>query len=323
MISAEVAKRLGANEHSSQSYTNSSQQGNAVNEMGENNHNTLSNALAGTVSNNRQPRPPVHFDNTESSCPTTSGLEQAVSSLLCTPGERNTSLINTMKFDLPLDSALSEKIKKQIITREFIDLGCLLTPELDNDMKLNVSVGGDGPAIVLNNVRKATPIYNINSWTCAMHIYGSVYLRAYPEEVGPFFQYLEFIAKMARKVGFYWRQYDEAFRRARQHEYISWGTVLVNQYMSCFAAAVSGNASRYRDYDSRSHQGSENNFRRQHGKGDTFIPRSYCFALHREGECKKSNCRWEHTCFVCKGSHSILRCKQATNAQNKYINKGK
>ena len=115
------------------------------------------------------------------------GLEQAVSTLLNAPGERDNSLINTMKCDLPLDSSVSDKVRSQIISREFIDLGCLLSTEFDKDMNFNVSVGDDGPSIVLNSSRKAKPIIHINGWISAMHIYGSIYLRAHPEEVSPFF----------------------------------------------------------------------------------------------------------------------------------------
>ena len=239
-------------------------------------------------------------------------LEHAVASLLNTPGERDISLINTMRFDLPLDSSISDKVKKQIISREYIDLGCLLSPELENDTNFNVSIGDDGPSIVLNSTRKAKPILNINGWTSAMHIYGSIYLKAHPNEVSPFFQYIEFVIKMARKIGFYWKQYDEAFRRARQHDFLPWGTVLVNQYMSCFAASVTGNTSRQ---NPRSDNGS---FRKNTTKGEGFVPKSYCFTFHREGTCRKPNCSWDHSCFACKGNHSIIHCKKSTIAtQNK------
>ena len=242
----------------------------------------------------------------------THALEQAVSTLLNAPGERDISLINTMRFDLPLDSSISEKVKKQIVTREYIDLGCLLSPEADSDMNFNVSVGDEGPSIVLNSARKVKPILNINGWTNAMHIYGSIYLRAHPDEIAPFFQYMEFVIKMSRKGGFYWKQYDEAFRRARQHDTLSWGMVLVNQYMACFTASVSGNSGR------EGTRSSENSFRKNASKGDIFIPKSYCFTLHRQGSCKKPNCQWDHSCFSCKGNHSILQCKKSNStAQNR------
>ena len=293
MISAEVAKRLSAQVNNCNS--------------------TNSNCLAYTNLDVNQTRSTNPLPNTQTTNPSSSALEQAVAAILDDSGERNIPLVDTMKFDLPLDSTVSDKIKKQIISREFVDLGCLLAPEFENDMKLNVSMGNNGPSLVLNNVRKAKPIYNINAWTSAMHIYGSIYLRAYPEEVGPFLQYLEFIAKMAKKVGGYWKQYDEAFRRARQFKSISWETVLVNQYMSCFAAAMHGNGPRQNGKESQFNQNSQYGFRRQQRKGD-LIPRSYCFTLHREGECNKPNCRWEHTCYICKGSHSALRCKQSSNS---------
>ena len=247
-------------------------------------------------------------------CHQSQALEQAVSSLLSDPGEKNKSLINTMKFDLPLASALYDKTKQQIITRQYIELGNSLSPDSENDVNFNVTMGDDGPALVLNSSRKAKPILNINGWISAMHIYGSVYLRAHPDEVSPFFQYMEFVIKMARKLGFFWKQYDEAFRRAREHENIPWGTVLVNQYVSCFAAAMLGSNGRQGGKDSRS----DNSFRKTTRSGDTFVPKPYCFALHREGFCKKSNCNWDHSCFACKGNHSILHCKKSNGStQNK------
>ena len=297
MISCEVSKRL-----SEQNVTLA--------------NSALSNSHIIREPDQGQPRRSNYTTNIQHPEPTSGALEQAVSNLLNETGEPNRGLLSNMKFDLPLDSTVSDKIKKQIIAREYIELGCLLSSDMENDMKLNVRVDDNGPAIVLNNVRKTKPIYNVNTWTSAMHIYGSIYLKAFPHEIGPFFQYLEFISKMAKK-GFFWTQYDEAFRRARQHENISWGTILVNQYMSCFAASLSGNAFRQGGNESR--QPFDNGFRKKQRK-DFQIPRSYCYTLHREGDCKKPNCKWEHSCFLCKGPHSVLRCPQG-NVSNTSTNR--
>ena len=72
----------------------------------------------------------------------------------------------------------------------YINLGCLLGPEIENDTKFNVSIGNNGQKIILNNIRKVKPFY-VNNWTSAMHIYGSVCLKAFSDEIAPFFQYLE------------------------------------------------------------------------------------------------------------------------------------
>ena len=312
LISAEVSKRMGSLVENAQSNRVNATQGNNMEPHFDSCVNSLPTTLASGPTDQGHMHLPTHLSNAPNNQPTPHALEQAVSTLLSVPGEKNMPLINAMKFDLPIDTAISDKLKKQIISREYIELGCLLSPDIDNDMKLNVSVGSNGPAIVLNSVRKAKPILNINGWISAMHIYGSVYLKAYPNEVAPFFQYLEFVTKMAKKLGFYWKQYDEAFRRARQYADISWGTVLVNQYMSCFTASVSGSTFRQSGTDSRFSFGSDNSFRRNTRQGETFIPKPFCFALHREGACKKSNCKWEHTCFSCKGNHSILRCNKSS-----------
>ena len=236
-------------------------------------------------------------------------LEQAVSTLLNTSGERDVSLIDTMRFDLPLDSSISDKVKKQIVSRECIDLGCLLSPEAD-DTNFNVSIGNDGDSIVLDCSRKAKPILNIIGWICAMHIYGSIHLKAHLDEVAPVFQYMQFVIKMARELGFYRKQYDEAFRRARQHDFLPWGTVSVNQYMSCFASSFSGKTTQ-----SQSTQ-SDNAYRKNTPNGD-FVPKAYCFSLHKQGSCQKPNCQWDHTCYSCKGNHSILHCKKKKKKKKK------
>ena len=239
------------------------------------------------------------------------GLEQAVHAMLSNTGTVNSNVIASAKFDLPLGSIIPAKVKGSIIAGEYVNLVTLVDPQYREEYDLSIGVSSDGSKghSLKLNPPKAKSINNINIWTTAMHIYASIYLPFHTDEIGPLMQYIEFIRKMAFHPGFGWRHYDEVFRRARQFDFRKWDDVLINQYFAAVSTSKP-NAQGTPDFRQKTQgQGSRSNsFGGQ-------IPNGFCIAFHKGGECKRVDCRYQHNCFACKGSHSFAKCKASTSGK--------
>ena len=235
------------------------------------------------------------------------GLEQAVHSMLNNTGTVNSNVIASAKFDLPLGSIIPAKVKGSIIAGEYVNLVTLVDPHYKEEFDLSIGVNSDGSK---GHSLKLTPpktksINNINIWTTAMHTYASIYLPFHTDEIGPLMQYIEFIRKMALHPGFGWRHYDEVFRRARQFDFRKWDNVLINQYFSAVSASkpIAHGNSDFRQNTQSSKSSTS---------GKT-IPNGFCIPFHKGAECKRVDCRYQHKCFVCKGSHSFAKCKASSS----------
>ena len=248
---------------------------------------------------------PIHVQHTVPLTPldeTINPLEEAVNSLL-SRGETN-NLNSSMTFDLPLGITLTEKVKDKIVNGQYVNLRSIVFPQDENDdIQIELPVDGNCTNIrlVKGQTRKQNSQLSINQWNSAMHIYGAIYLPHHPNEIAQYFQYLEFIDKMARKSQG-WYRYDETFRRAREFQKFSWDAVLVNPFIS---ASLPNNTL--------------NNFRNSRIANQNFsgTPVGYCFKYHRpNGSCNVGKCYFSHKCPKCGGLHPSSKCKTKSNMES-------
>ena len=131
---------------------------------------------------------------------------------------------------IPLGANIPIKVKQKIIKGEYVDLYSIINP------------GNEGRSIAVDNLSgqptvrftqaPSKRISHIEQWTRAMHIFGAIYLPSATAEIPAFFKYLEFIRNLARSTqSNTWIDYDEAFRRSREHCKRAWDSPLIIKYM--------------------------------------------------------------------------------------------
>ena len=230
-------------------------------------------------------------------------IEKAVSQLLQEQGTAAslTPLSPEVNFDVPLGATLSDKIRAQVIARQYVELYSLLDPA--NEMDAQFTNEEHNLILKLTKRSNIKKVKDIDQWVSAINIYGAIYLGSHPTEASAFLKYIELIQGMARQsVSGGWRIYDETFRRARQFSNLSWDRPLVHQYVS---AMVPVTGSNFRN------DNQQPTFRNPNTRTGSFrIPTGYCWK-YNTSICSVAGCRYTHSCSKCKApGHPMHKCKQ-------------
>ena len=120
----------------------------------------------------------------------------------------------------PLALGISPKIKAQIWSHEYIDLGFLINAKFAKHRYSMVEPPEGGVALEKQN----PPAYRFESvahWLSAFHIYVSIYCEKYPHEVGPLMKYAHTIPNLARRsCDLVTYIYDQTFCRWREAAWV-------------------------------------------------------------------------------------------------------
>lgn len=219
---------------------------------------------------------------------------------------------------LPLDYAVSDRIREQIWANEYIEFGLLINPTEQAVMSLSVKGDGRGNSeLCLMQGRKKLP-KSLEEWQAAFAIYSAVYTQKYPDQMAGLLKYGETVKQIGSEGGNF-NLYDTTFRKLRVRTPIAWEQFHSELYLKAVRAPRSGTATGGRG-------GPPNHGGYGYPKGAasnavTQFPVGYCFRFHAGRECDAGTCAYRHKCYKCQGGHPVFKCNQQKgggNNHNKY-----
>ena len=209
------------------------------------------------------------------------------------------STIFAKPISVPISSQISSRIKRKIWANKYVDFGSLLpsysmqpkqqkfTLQLSNDSTFNL--------IPQAHTRKIT---SIAQWSSAFLRFVAVYTEKAPKEAPQLMKYGEIIRDLAyRRPGLAWYYYDTQFRQLRESVAYRWDMIYYDLWVPA-ATSLFQNFSRQRQQSNPAFQ-----------KQSSPFLRNCCWAYNRSG-CTRTECKFPHTCGICKGSHPAKDCKQ-------------
>ena len=197
---------------------------------------------------------------------------------------------------LPAGTTLDSKIKRRIISGEYVDL-CTLQPKFDAPQPMFSS-----PFHFTAPPKPKQPA-NFIEWLRLFIVYASVYGTAHPDQAIPMMSYILRIHGLyARQpVSFAWRMYDEAFRKMRVHSpklawYHTHSTIL----------AQVDEAINIQNWSNKGRSGGGNKV----ATGAKGAKHGCCYAFNDIAKiCSRPKCNFLHRCQSCLGPHPAYQCK--------------
>jgi hypothetical protein len=127
----------------------------------------------------------------------------------------------------PLALGISPKVKSQIWSNEYVDLGSSINTKFSKQPYTIVEPHGGGFALEKRN----PPTYQFDSvshWLSAFHVFVGIYSEKYPNEIGSLMKYAHTIQNLARlscDIAVF--MYDKTFRQWRETAwvYLPWDQV--------------------------------------------------------------------------------------------------
>lgn len=208
-----------------------------------------------------------------------------------------------------LGANVPERVRTNIKSNKFVEFDTLIDPKFNDQYTLAFAPSGQGSQVNLVPTSRSEPIYDIEKWTLAFHIYVAIYVEAYPHEAVNLMKYAEFVRDLARlHSGLAWRYYDRNFRNTRERRpYLSWGHVCNDIWNR---ALLEPQANGYTT-GSTSKDSSGQAFHGQKPYASSANPDSgTCNNYNRRGFCTFQSCQFRHACQHCGGSHSRASCYQ-------------
>ena len=210
----------------------------------------------------------------------------------------------------PLDLKISNKIKQQIWSNEYIELDCLLDSKQEESTSYQLVSTQGGPISITPN-KASRKINGLGQWCSAFMVYMTIYCKKYPDELSDLTTYLSKIKLLSHRGGDY-LTYDREFRLLRQATNMPFSIVHASLWLECRDAKVQSNQSN----NKQSHK-AKNNFRpQQSNTNKSTHPYGYCFKYHDSGKCPKGqDCMFSHSCYTegCLGKHPVFKCYKNQN----------
>ena len=191
---------------------------------------------------------------------------------------------------------VSASTRQNIVNHRFVDLSSLLDT---NNQHPQSSEGTftlvDGR---LRPARSPRTITTFSAWTMAFLRYAGIYLQAHPGDALGLVNHMRQVSSLtAPGLGLSWREFDEHFRRAREliPAVYRWGASDANSpiWLNAIARGIASASTGLVPGASGARK---------------FQP--VCLSFNRPGGCTRSRCRYLHSCRICRGTHSALRCPQ-------------
>lgn len=200
--------------------------------------------------------------------------------------------------------SVTSSVRQRIITDRYLAMGLLLDSadraQDDGAPSFQVIDGLLRPA-----ARAPRPVNSFGAWCLAFLRFAGIYLEAHPDAAAGLMAHMRQVGSLTSPgLGFAWRDFDEAFRKARETApgLHPWGqTASASPLWLQSVATGIGGAARPQSGASRP------------GAQDRFRP---CFAFNMQRGCSAQSCRYTHACRACRGSHPAFRCT-ARNARNR------
>ena len=200
--------------------------------------------------------------------------------------------------DQPMPAvSVAAPVRQRIVADKYIALGMLL----DGDDAL----ADQAPAFQLMDgllrpmARAPRVISSFGTWSMAFVKFAAVYLEAHPEAAAGLLAHMRQVSSLlAPGLGFAWREFDEAFRRARETAPAlhPWGGMTSSSPLWLHAVARGiGAASRPTSAAGRPGPAGDGRFR-------------LCFGFNQSRGCRSRQCKFAHVCRLCKGAHPATRC---------------
>ena len=199
----------------------------------------------------------------------------------------------------PIPSKVLEKIRRW----EYIDLAMLLANDTPDD---NLStVVFNGQALVVspsaNPTKKRKIALDIQSWLQAYSMYAAALISAdsttKPESAG-LLAHMFSVLQLAKDLGgSQWVHYDKSFREwAAAKNVRSWGELNLPIFCQCMASQE-----RVAPFSQLLESGPK-------GGSSSVSGFRGCRAWNLEKACRRSGCRFSHSCYFCGGSHRAPNC---------------
>ena len=214
----------------------------------------------------------------------------------------------------PIDIRVSDKIRNQIWSNQYVDLSILVDPKSE----VPDSLKWDGDSLCLAPHKSIKKLNGLGQWCDAFHIYICVYTRKYPNMIANLLTYMHNIKMLCNKGGDY-MFYDEEYRTMRQRNPSNNWEINWDLWLECRDVRGSSNRSQTK------RPNNNHTFRGQSANGSKpSHPAGYCFKFHNNGRCGNgANCTYKHTCYMsnCGERHAVFSCpKRGSKSNNKQNN---
>ena len=194
-------------------------------------------------------------------------------------------------------TTVDSKIKKKIWSKEYIELGSLMSkPEGGAAVNMAYATGSQSHlSFTPAKPRQPATIYE---WMSMFATFSAIYTLKYPEEAPSLFTYILRVMGLTKShpSTYIWRIYDERFRKLKQYaEHLPWQ--MLNQHVLHEAQEVSSSKPS------------------TEAKGEGPVHNENvnkcCHAFNRKSGCKNTAdaCNYRHLCSKCQGPHSADKCK--------------
>ncbi|XP_043217238.1 uncharacterized protein LOC122379263 isoform X2 [Amphibalanus amphitrite] len=192
---------------------------------------------------------------------------------------------------------VSAALRQKIVEDRFVDLGLLLDhadgARAETNQAFQLVDGQLRPAS-----RAPRVITSFGTWCIAFLRYAGVYVQSRPAAAAGLMAHMRQVGQLTGAgLGLAWREYDEAFRKAREvapqcHE---WGTTASSSplWLQAVARGI-GTAARVGNPPVR--------------PVETPMRFRPCFAYNTARGCPARSCRYQHACRTCRGDHPATRC---------------
>ena len=210
----------------------------------------------------------------------------------------------------PIDFKVTDKIRNQIWSNEYIDLSILLEHKSESDETLKL-IESDDDSIRLSRQKGKQKITSIGMWCDAFLVYLTVYTRKYPEEIASLTTYMHHIKRLFARGGDF-IYYDEEFRYLRQRGVVTWE---INHDL-WMESRENKNPKGKQTSNNRNSQQSFRSFPPPAGGSyKVSHPSGFCFRFHTFGNCNNKGCAFKHLCYNanCGFRHPVYMCQK--NAQ--------
>ena len=221
----------------------------------------------------------------------------ALNHMLGVDGEDSSGEISNSFF--VAGTTVDSKIKKKIWSKEYIELGSLMSkPEGGTAVNMAYAPGYQSHlSFTPAKPRQPATIYE---WMSMFSTFSAIYTLKYPEEAPSLFTYILRVMGLTKSHpnSYIWRIYDERFRKLKQYS-VNLPWQMLNHHVLQESQEVSA-----------SKPSTEARGKGLPPKGNV---NKCCYAFNRKSGCKKTAnaCNYRHLCSKCQGPHSADKCNKA------------
>ncbi|XP_033730644.1 uncharacterized protein LOC117320063 [Pecten maximus] len=208
---------------------------------------------------------------------------------------------SSARLSCPIASQIDGKLKNKIWQNKYIDLAKLL-PQTKPFTSDSISFQSTGRSqFKVTKSKQKMVLNNIEQWTTAFLRFVAIYSERFPKEIPQVIKHGELVRDLAsRRTGMAWLEYDQQVRRDIEVRSIHWGEFHTEYW-------VMANTPRQGSF-SNSDQPFRDNSKGFRARHKSRIPNGHCYMFHKKGKCAKPSCPYQHSCFQCGQSHSVLSC---------------